>query len=102
MDYTQHKLNINEENNRLELDIDGAIAFIDYKLSGTRLFLVHTEVPAALEGKGVGSALVQQALQYAKDKGYKIVPLCTFVYAYLKRHPEWNDVVAPDADRFMD
>lgn len=101
MKYGEEKLQIDTASNRLELAIEGSTAFIEYKLAGQTLFLIHTEVPQELEGKGVGGAIVQKALQYAKDNDYKIVPICPFVQAYLKRHTEWNDIVAPDADRFI-
>jgi len=101
MNYKEQKLKVNEALHRLELEIEGSIAFIEYKLTGDTLFLIHTEVPAALEGKGAGSAIVQKALQYAKDNNYKIVPICPFVQSYLKRHKEWNDMVVPDAERFV-
>ncbi|MDB5211121.1 MAG: N-acetyltransferase [Sediminibacterium sp.] len=101
MKYDEEKLRINTESNRLELEIEGSTAFIEYKLSGHTIFLIHTEVPHELEGKGVGGAIVQKALQYAKDNHYKIVPICPFVRSYLERHKEWNDLVAPDADRFI-
>jgi predicted GNAT family acetyltransferase len=102
MKYEEEKLRINLKSNRLELEIAGSTAFIEYKLSGHTIFLIHTEVPKELEGKGVGGAIVQKTLQYAKDNNYKIVPLCPFVRSYLERHKEWNDIVAPDADRFID
>ena len=98
MNYEEQKLRINPESGRLELDIEGNTAFIEYKLSQQKLFLIHTEVPASLEGKGVGKAIVQKALQYARDNEYKIVPRCVFVQSYLKRHKEWNDIVASDAE----
>jgi predicted GNAT family acetyltransferase len=101
MKYDEEKLRIDAVSNRLELDIAESTAFIEYKLSGHTLFLIHTEVPHELEGKGVGGAIVQKALQYAKDNDYKIVPICPFVQSYLQRHKEWNDIVAPDADRFI-
>jgi predicted GNAT family acetyltransferase len=101
MSYEELKLQVSATVHRLELAIGASTAFIEYKLSGNNLFLIHTEVPHELEGKGVGGAIVQKALQYAKDSGYKIVPLCPFVQAYLLKHKEWNDLVAPDADRFM-
>ena len=85
--------NINESTNRFELNIDDSVAFIEYKLSDNILFLIHTEVPTSLEGKGVGSAIVSKTLEYAKENGYKIVPFCPFVKTYLKRHPEWNDII---------
>ncbi len=99
MKYDEKKLQVNTELHRLELEIEGNIAFIEYKLEGDRLFLIHTEVPPTLEGKGAGSAIVQKALQYAKDNSYKVVPWCPFVQSYLKRHKEWNDIIVPSAGR---
>jgi len=101
MNYEDKPLTINEALHRLEMEAQGVVAFIDFKLSGDHLFLIHTEVPAELEGKGAGTAIVQKALHYAKDHHYKIIPLCKFVQRYLSKHPEWNDIVATDSDRFL-
>jgi predicted GNAT family acetyltransferase len=101
MNDDEQKLRVNEALHRLELETAGNISFIDYKLLHDTLFLIHTQVPPALEGKGAGSAIVQKALQYAKDNHYKIVPICPFVQSYLKRHTEWNDIISPDAERFI-
>src|SRR6476659_7419605 len=101
MNHDEQKLKVNVELHRLELDVGGRTAFIEYKLSHGMLFLIHTEVPSSLKGKGAGSVIVQKALQYAKDNSYKIVPICPFVQSYLKRHKEWNDLVAPNAERFI-
>jgi predicted GNAT family acetyltransferase len=101
MTYEEIKLANNSTENRFELQTDAHTPFIEYKLSGQTLILIHTEVPPALEGKGVGKAIVEKALQYAKDNGYKIVPLCPFVNTYIKRHKEWSDIVASDAERYM-
>jgi predicted GNAT family acetyltransferase len=102
MNYEDKKLRVDATANRLELEVDGGTAFIEYKLSGHTLFLIHTEVPKELEGKGVGGAIVLKALQYAKENGYQIVPLCPFVQTYLERHKEWKAIVSADADRFLD
>lgn len=98
MNYEDQKLKINATSGRLELEIDGNTAFIEYKLSEPKLFLIHTEVPTALEGKGVGKAIVQKALEYARDNEFKVVPRCTFVQSYLKRHKEWNDIIASSGE----
>jgi len=100
-EYKNLQLKVNEDLKQLELNIDGYAAFIKYKISGDRLFLIHTEAPIELQGKGAGSAIVEKAMEYAGDKGYKIVPLCPFVRAYLKRHPEWNDLIDENAARFI-
>ena len=101
MKYDGQKLKVNTQLHRLELEVEGNIAFIEYKLDNGTLFLIHTEVPAALEGKGAGSAIVQKALQYAKDNNYKIVPICPFVQSYLKRHKEWHDIIVPAAQKLF-
>ena len=86
---------LNEEKKRFELVIEGKIAYIEYILSNENImFLTHTEVPVGLEGKGVGSAIVSKTLNYIKEKGYTLAPLCPFVGAYLKRHPEHKDILA--------
>ena len=100
MNYEELELRVNDASGRLEMDVDGSTAFIEYKLSQQNLFLIHTEVPPALEGKGVGKAIVEKALQYAKDNNFKVVPHCVFVQSYLKRHKEWNDIVVADTERF--
>ena len=101
MNYEEKTLKVNDALSRLELEIEGSIAFIEFKLSHGILSLIHTEVLPGLKGKGAGRAIVQKALQYAKDNNYKIIPICPFVQSYLKKHKEWNDIVAPDTGRFI-
>jgi uncharacterized protein len=77
-----------------EMYIDGHRSFIDYKVRDGKIYLIHTEVPEALQGQGVAALLVTKTLEYIEANGLKIVPLCSYVQAYLKRHPEWNRLVA--------
>jgi len=55
--------------------------------------MMHTEVPDAIEGRGVGSALARTALNDARANGLTVVPSCPFVSAYIKRHPAYLDIV---------
>ena len=64
-------------------------ASLNYGLRGKTTFFMHTKVPEKLEGKGIGTALVEHALAYAKTKGYKIAVLCPFNSRYERKHPEW-------------
>ncbi|WP_232622975.1 GNAT family N-acetyltransferase [Pareuzebyella sediminis] len=78
--------------NRFELNVDGQVAFIDFiRAKENKIFLTHTEVPKSLEGKGVGSTIVSKVLGYIRENNLKLVPLCPFVAAYIKRHPEKVD-----------
>ena len=79
---------------RFELEVDGALAFLDYRRDGRKLLLTHAEVPSALRGGGVGSALVQGTLALVRARGEKVVPLCSFVAHYMQRHPEVQDLLA--------
>lgn len=75
---------------RFETRIDGELARCDYRLHNGVMLLFHTEVPAAAEGRGVGAALVRAALEHAAAAGLRVRPQCSFVAAYLRRHPEYR------------
>ena len=85
----------NEERSRYELDADGKIAgILVYRDGGDVLTMVHTEVGDEWEGQGVGSTLVRGALDDVRARGLTVRPLCPFVVGYLRRHPEYRDLVA--------
>lgn len=87
----------NESTRRFELNVDDKPAFIVYEpLGDSVLALTHTEVDPALEGKGVGSKLVEETLQYVDKQGMRVVSMCPFVSAYIKRHPGWKRLLADD------
>ena len=80
---------------RFVADVDGGAAYITYReLDGRVLDLNSTFVPPALRGRGIASHLTAHALQYARAGGYRVVPSCPFVAAYLRRHPEYRGLVA--------
>jgi len=79
---------------RFELQLDSAVAVLDYTRRGQVLALNHAGVPAAVEGRGIGSSLVAGALALIRSRGERIVPHCSFVAAYLRRHPEFDDLRA--------
>ncbi|UII75451.1 N-acetyltransferase [Flagellimonas sp. HMM57] len=83
----------NEEAKQFQFKIDGAVAKIEYIKAKEKIYLTHTEVPRNYEGKGVGSELIKQTLEYIKAKDLTLVPLCPFVAMYIKRHPEWKTLV---------
>lgn len=78
---------------RYEASIDGQIALVDYSLKGDTLDLTHTEVPKALEGRGIGGQLVRFVLDDARARGLTVIPSCSFVAAYIERHPEYRDLL---------
>jgi predicted GNAT family acetyltransferase len=84
----------NGERQQFQAKTDGEIASLEYRLSEGKIVLMHTEVPESLGGRGIGSALVQYALDYARANGLPVKVYCPFVADYLKRHPEQKDIVA--------
>lgn len=84
----------NPADSRFEAWIDGALARCDYRLHDGEMWLTHTEVPPHLEGRGVAAALVRAALDHAAQSGLRVRPMCSYVRAYLARHPEYRSLLA--------
>jgi predicted GNAT family acetyltransferase len=81
----------NEAQSRYELDTEHGLALAVYSVRGDTAVFTHTEVPPEDEGKGLASELVRAALDDTRRRGRKIVPACSFVVAFVRRHPEYDD-----------
>jgi predicted GNAT family acetyltransferase len=79
---------------RFELDVEGAVAFANYRLTPQAVIITHTETPRALRGRGVASELVKGALELIRADGHKVIAGCGFVVDYLYKHPEFADLTA--------
>lgn len=79
---------------RFELRIEGWACRCDYRLVDGVMHLIHTEVPPALEGRGIAARLVQAALDHAQTRGLKVLPRCSYVRAYMRRHPGTQSLLA--------
>jgi hypothetical protein len=83
----------NKVQSRFELDVDGGVAFANYRLTSSAVIITHTETPPALRGHGVASQLVEGALALIRADGRKVIGACGFVVDYLSKHPEYADMV---------
>ena len=89
----------NPEEQRFQADLgDGSLAIAEYRLKDGKIIFTHTEVPPNHEGRGIGSALIRYALNAARERGLKVVPRCPFFAAYIEKHPEEQDLLAPSSD----
>ena len=85
----------NAERSRFETAPQGQLATCDYRRMGDVLVLHHTEVPPALQGRGVAADLVRTALDFARGQGLQVRPTCSYVASYMRRHPETLDLLQP-------
>jgi predicted GNAT family acetyltransferase len=83
----------NKQRQQFQVHLDGAIASLEYRLNDGMIVLMHTEVPEKFGGHGVGSALAQFALDYARANHLPVKVYCPFVATFVKRHPEYKDIV---------
>jgi uncharacterized protein len=92
----------NPERSRYEVRLDGELAgYSFYSRRGGVVTFIHTEVDPAFEGRGLGSALMQQALDDVRRRGLSVEPYCPFVRNYIAEHPSYLDLVPEAArDRF--
>jgi predicted GNAT family acetyltransferase len=86
----------NPDEDRFELVVDGLRAELLYRVEDGHLILIHTEVPDALGGRGLGGQLVRAALARAERDGLTVVPWCPFARRWLKDHPDEAGAVAID------
>ena len=89
-------IRINPQSGRFEIDAEGPTAFIDFRVRGSALSLIHTEVPEPLRRKGLADALVHAALEYARAHHMTVRPICPFVSSYIRRHPSSRSLVIED------
>jgi len=81
-------------NSRFCTLVDGHLCVLTYLLNGKTASYDHTGVPEAVGGRGIAAALTKFALDTARKEGWKVVPRCSYVDIYIRRHPEYADVVA--------
>lgn len=78
---------------RFAVRVEGHEAELLYRRDGRRLTIDHTGVPEAIGGRGIAGELVKAALEYARAEGLRVVPACSYSAAYVRRHPEYADLV---------
>jgi predicted GNAT family acetyltransferase len=78
----------NRAESRFELEEEGQLAIAAYTLGDGTISFTHTEVPPTLGGRGIGGRLIEQALEDARRRNLRVLPICSFVRAYMDKHPE--------------
>lgn len=83
----------NEKQMQFEIATNGEVASLEYRFYKKDIALMHTSVPDTLNGKGIASALAHYALEWAKEHKKQVMVYCPFVAAFIKRHPEYDELV---------
>lgn len=78
----------------LETRVDGAHCVLEYTLADGVMTITHTGVPEQVGGRGIASALVQAALDAARQEGWKVLPACSYSAAWMDRHPAYQNLRA--------
>ncbi len=86
----------NQAEEQFEVALGAGRAVLTYAEQNGKFYVLHTEVPEEMEGQGIGSALVREAMDYARGKGVKVVPLCPFAKAWLHRHHDYDEMVVTE------
>lgn len=86
----------NQTAQRYEAKVDGHVAVATYSIDGNVITFIHTVVPEALRGRGVGTQLVRAALADVRKRGLSVIPQCPMFAAYMKGHAETHDLLAPE------
>ncbi len=82
----------NTAKQRFETEVDGHLAYADYRLDDGVMHFTSTQVPGSIGGRGIAGRLVRTAMDYAREHGHGVVPACSYVSAWLERHPEYEDL----------
>ncbi len=87
---SKYKVIHKPEDRRFEVWEDGLVGYVEYYLHDGAIDILHTIVPYQLEGRGIGSALVKAAYEWAREEGLDCAATCRFAHIWLSRHPEFN------------
>ena len=82
----------NPAESRFEIQVDGHLAVLDYTDEGGTLVILHVGVPHEFRGQGVAGVITKAGLEYAKSKSLRVIPLCSYAAAYIRRHPEYAEL----------
>ena len=81
-----------QPNCRFSTVVDGHLCVLTYQLNGKIATFVHTGVPEAVGGRGIAAALTKFSLDTARAAGWQVIPRCSYVDVYIRRHPEYQEL----------
>ena len=100
MEIDLNKLEVihNEAEERFETWIDGQLSKLDYMQDGNTIVMTHVGVYPEHRGQGVAGKLTQVALDYAKEKSFRVIPMCPYIATYIRRNRQYEDLTKQRAE----
>ncbi|MFZ5882986.1 MAG: GNAT family N-acetyltransferase [Chloroflexota bacterium] len=98
MDIDSLQIVHNPAEQRFETVIEGKLCKLDYLRDGNRFVITHVGVHPSLRGQGIAGKIVEAALQYARENSLRVIPMCSYAAAYIRRHPEHADLTKQDTE----
>src|SRR3954471_19325931 len=91
------------DRSRFEISAGGTLAgFAQYRLRPGRVVFTHTEIDDAHQGQGLAATLARAALDAVRDRGLQVTPLCPYIAGYIRKHPEYREIVDPEHREALD
>jgi predicted GNAT family acetyltransferase len=88
----------NPAENRFETWVDGQLSKLDYNIHDNTIVMMHVGVHPDHREHGIAGKLTQTALEYAKEKKLRVIPMCSYVAAYIRKHPQYLDLMKPQPE----
>jgi predicted GNAT family acetyltransferase len=88
----------NPSENRFETWIDGSLSKLDYIQDGKNFVITHVGVYPEHRGQGIAGKITQVSLEYAKEHDLRVIPMCGYAAAYIRRHPEYAELTRQRSD----
>lgn len=88
----------NEAEDRFETWIDNQLSKLDYLQDGNTMVMTHVGVHPEHRGRGVAGKLTQVALEFAREKSFRVIPMCPYIATYIRRNPQYEDLTKQRAD----
>ena len=92
VDLAKLEVTHNEAEQRFETWSDGYLSKLDYIQDGKNFVITHVGVSPELRGQGIAGKIVEVGLEYAKDKSLRVVPMCSYAAAYIRKHPKYAEL----------
>lgn len=82
----------NKAESRFEIQLGDVLAILNYSINGRSIIMMHVGVPYEWRGQGVAAVITKAVLEHAKANSMRVVPVCSYVMAYIRRHPEYQQL----------